>query len=374
MAGTAFSTASWHGYAVATGSAARAAHTDYTQFIEIAQLVSDEPDWASAVQSDGGDIRCTDTSNNEVPFDVIDWDYNGGSPTGVIAVKLTVGTGGGTPIRVWAGYNPGTAVAYDANETYGSDNAYDSTHACYLPKGRGTDRTSNGNDTTDTGSPADTAGQLGLATNFDNATVGGTATKYADTGIDPDSSYKAFLIWTSMNTVKDDNTGTFAICGCNDGSSHRFYVGGGNGSGTSNFTDAAGGWGNDFEPSDNDEIQADEWHQIVMHFDGDDLQVRLDDANVTSDPSSSFSGTSTASITIGGVNTGSSVTNAMDAKVQHCIIYTADKGANWYDDVYDMINDNATWWGTWAWTEVNAPGSVTPFIIGGGVGSVFIAA
>lgn len=166
MAGTAFSTSSWGGYDEATLTNPASAQTDFPLLIDIANLSAS---WKAAVQSDGGDIRLTTDSDTEIPFDVIDWAYNSGAPTGKIRVKRTVAASGTQKVRIWCGH--GSAVAYDANETYGSDNAYKSTIQAYWPQGGGADRTSNGYDLTAGGgvSVGGASGQIGKATTFDGS-------------------------------------------------------------------------------------------------------------------------------------------------------------------------------------------------------------
>jgi hypothetical protein len=167
MAGTAFNAANWSGYDSVSFTPASSV-TDFTLLIDVSDLSAT---LKSTVQSDGADLRVTENDGTtELATDLIDWVYNAGDPTGILAVKLSGASGtSAITIRIYAGYTPGTAVSYDANETYGSDNAYKSTIETYFPGHSVTDRTSNSNDGTANGSLSmgGVTGKIGDATQFD---------------------------------------------------------------------------------------------------------------------------------------------------------------------------------------------------------------
>lgn len=150
MPGTSFSAANWSGYDEQSLSNPSSALTDFTLEIDVANLSAS---WKAAVQSDGGDIRLTKGDNTELPFDLVNWAYNAGAPTGTIYVKYssTMATSGTQTVRVWAGYTPGTATAYSTGETFGQYNAYDSYTSIFAPYKKSqsaSDRTGNNGATT----------------------------------------------------------------------------------------------------------------------------------------------------------------------------------------------------------------------------------
>lgn len=171
MPGTSFSTANWSGYDEHSGDISPGgALTDYSSVIDLSRLSAT---LKATVQSDFGDLRFTDESDSEIPFVLIDPVYNSGAITGAAVVKCSLAASTSSQkIRVWAGYTLGTAVAYDANETYGSDNAFDSSTELVWPLAADfNDLTANGLDgTEDAGMTAGGASGPGLGidgTTFD---------------------------------------------------------------------------------------------------------------------------------------------------------------------------------------------------------------
>jgi hypothetical protein len=221
MPGTAFNAANWGGYAEAQVQSDYRPASTVTGFSFIIDLSDLPASFGSAVQSDGADIRVTD-GTNELPYDLIDWNYNSGSPTGLLRVKADSATTG-TTVRVYADYTLGTAVAYDANDIsgFGSDNAYDADWEGYWPDGGGVDRTSNGRDTTAFGGvvAGDTAGKIGSATSFDGVDDYFTFSQYATSG---DFSILLWAQRTGVGTAPNADAATFIGNASNAGFTQNF--------------------------------------------------------------------------------------------------------------------------------------------------------
>ncbi len=100
------------------------------------------------MQDDGGDIRVTDGSNNQLPADFIEYDPD----TRLLAVKFSPDDSGTQTLRIWAGSLSVETFPGDA-DPFGAHAAYSPKVVAFYPFGGGTDRTSNGYDLTATGSP-----------------------------------------------------------------------------------------------------------------------------------------------------------------------------------------------------------------------------
>lgn len=123
-------TSLWSGYQEATPTAPNSEQGDYTHFLDLSLLDSD--DWWSKPNIDGGDIRASDGNDVQIPALVVDFDR--AAERGMLVFKMTQPT---TPksVRVWVG-NPDTATA-PADSTYGSDNAFDANWRAFWPNGAG---------------------------------------------------------------------------------------------------------------------------------------------------------------------------------------------------------------------------------------------
>lgn len=169
--GTVFNQDNWSGYDTVTLANPSSSLSNFTVAINLSEL-STYGGFGSKVQNDGADIRVTKSDGTELPFDLIGWNFNSGSPTGILRIKWTgsLASSGTHQIYIWTGYVAGTAVAYDANETYGSDNAYDANYMGYWPLSSDfNDRTSNNIDLSGNGSisAGGAAGAFGASTDFD---------------------------------------------------------------------------------------------------------------------------------------------------------------------------------------------------------------
>lgn len=360
MPGTAFNTANWDGYDehsedISPGGAL----TSFSLLIDVSTLSST---WKSNVQSDAGDIRCTDEDDNELAYDLINWVYNAGAPTGLIRVLRSLGTSDSTQkVRVYAGYNAGgSAVAYDANETYGSDNAYDANWEGYWPDGGGTDRTSNGIDTSGSGgvSIGGTSGQLDLATTYDGSDDYSNVSQSAVTdepctqmawikpalGKSPGTQYVLAAMSTSYSastTISANHLST-GIRSSDGGSTWDYCA-------EVETGVAAGG------------TPATAWHHIAGLFTAnDDRECLVDSSSV---------GTNTTSRGVGGIDQlviGAALTASgaddtfFDGDICEVQLHSVVRGSDWIQHEYSQSNDNATFWGTWSWNSAGGGGLGIP--------------
>lgn len=344
MPGTAFNSANWRYYQSATGSAFAAAHTDFTLLIDIGNFSAE---FGSNIQSDGGDIRCTKADGTELPFDLIDFDYNSGDPTGIIRVKFSGAGATGSPnvVRVWYGYTGGTAVAYDASETYGSYNAYDSNTEIYLPLHDANDRTSNGRDGTPTGTPSDVTGKIGGAKDF------GGSSYYALSGLT--SVLSTANSWTVSFWMKRPATPTTeGVMGSAASGSDAMGIT------LRNDNELRATFYDGSFVSKSGSIGSTAWHQITMRKDGSSLALLINNAAATGSNDASLS--ITVSTTIGNRNGGTLPYYGALDDVQISSVARPDA---WITDEYNQSNDNATWWG--AWSETDTGGGGTPIGIAG---------
>lgn len=158
----------WSNYWQLTASAPTGTITGFPAFLNLGLLTG----LNSIARSDGGDIRVSDTGNNQLACDLLPW-YTGGS--GGLMINLGTVTGS-TTIRVWAGNATGTTPA--ANSTYGQYATYNTGVRGYYPSGAGQDRTSYQNHFAMTGHAGNinalTNGPISgtKATSFDGASEG----------------------------------------------------------------------------------------------------------------------------------------------------------------------------------------------------------
>ncbi|RIK84888.1 MAG: hypothetical protein DCC67_04580 [Planctomycetota bacterium] len=151
--------------------------TDFTLLVSLDQLPSEF--WTS-VQFDGDDIRASKDAagTQQLPVDVIEFDDDGSTGSGLIAVRWTgvKSASANEPLYIWAG-NPAASRPSDA-DLYGRENAYAAHLRAFWPHGGGEDRTRNGNDLAMNGGPPVVAGPINgsKATDYNGSTQWGAAT------------------------------------------------------------------------------------------------------------------------------------------------------------------------------------------------------
>lgn len=363
MPGTTFSAANWNHYDSAEWTAASSV-TDFTLLIDVSTLSSA---WKAAVQSDGADIRLTKgDGTTELAYTLIDWAYNAGAPTGLIAVLFSGASGtSANTVRCYVDYDPGTAVAYDANETYGSDNAFDSDWTGYWPTGL-TDVTSHGLDATAGGgvTAGGATGQLAAATDFDgtddhlaiadaarfDATGGLTAIGWINSDT-YDGDFSVNDVVTKDGVASDRSW----LLTCYDQDA--------------NDTDAAVLWqiygtggGKLGVFSDTEPLTTGVWQQIAGTYDGGTTEAALNiyrNGSALSETSNT-TGTFTAAtsnataVRIGHRATVGSLDSQFNGKLQHISLHSTARSAAWIAEFYSQVNDQSAFWGTWSGATVTA--------------------
>jgi hypothetical protein len=356
VAGTTFSTANWQYYAEHDGdiSSPSGTLTDFPVLIDLAKLHADEPDFGANVQSSGGDIRCTDEDNNVIPFDLIDWDYNSASPLGFLRVKRTLDAGDSTQkIRVWWKYKLGTAVGYDANETYGSENAYPSQFLAHLPTTEGTgttafDRTSNSYDGTlnsDVGWSGDKlsfdGSHSGVSIMSAKPLDGGTAFTIMMRANADDISSDRGLFYTANHAGSDpllfwmDNAATDKIGAI--------------------VTTSAGTTGAKYSGT---ALSASTDYHVALTWDGSTVRLYVNGTeDTTGTLPASIGGTLKASgASSYRIGQSSSVDKSFDGTIDRISILDAALSASWVAHEFSQIDDQDTFLGTWTATDTDGGG------------------
>jgi hypothetical protein len=350
MAGTAFNTANWSGYDEATATNPSASLTGFTLLIDVSTLSAD---WKAAVQSEGADIRVAKGDDTELAYDLIEWAYNAGSPTGWIRALWsgTLANSGTQNVRVYAGYTGGTATAYDSDETYGSDNAYDANWLGYWPAGGGSDRTANGYTLSPGSAGNPTAGGVvglvGTATRYDGSNDYCTGTPTLPTQ------------WTTMcwfyNAV--DASGSFAEFAESPGHATRDRTTGFNAS--SNAV-----WVYQYSGSDKNAYSGavspvtGTWHHAAGVYDGTNLSAYANSSPGTPVSSGNpYTGYTTPEYVSGRYQS-----NYFAGLLDDLQLHNTGRSAAWISEEYAQSNSQATFWGTWEWTAGGAPASILPLI------------
>ena len=348
MAGTTFSTGNWTGYDEQSATNPSGALTDFTLLIDISTLSST---WKSEIQSDGGDIRVTKGDDTELAYDLIDFAYNAGAPTGWIRCKWSgsLASSGTQNVRVWAGYTGGTAVAYDANETYGSDNAYDSNWVGYWPLHETpssgatfADRTSNGNDGTLTDADSSTTsgtGKVGACLNFSGSTADRIECGNSLLG----SANGTILAWCKP----DNNSAYYGVAGTRTGDSDECMLGVLGAAGANTGESWGPSWSNRLESNAALSTSALSHVGISINSTGPARNHWYNGASSANDANTHFS-TFTADFEIGSRGANSL---GFDGLIDDVQLHSVARAAEWIAEEYAQSNSQSTFWGTWAWTS-----------------------
>ncbi len=131
-----FTTATWTGYVSLTVKVDTQTQTDFTHLLDLS-LITDST-WWSTIRPSGADLRVTDSSNNDLPRDLIS--FNVSAQTGFLAFKHT-STTSTFSVRLWVG----NKFAGTPGGSSAPTNSYDANYIGFWPTGAGTDRTSNSN-------------------------------------------------------------------------------------------------------------------------------------------------------------------------------------------------------------------------------------
>ena len=288
----------------------------------------------------GGDIRFSSDSAgaNQLACDVIDFttDANPANGTAMIRVLVSTVNKGSPSTTIWVWWGKAGESQPAASDTYGSDNAYDSSWEAYWPQGGGADRTANSNDTTAQNgvSAGDTTGKLQDATQFTRA-----SSHYFTTSISRNvQSAATCLCWAYFDSSGADHGLVTA-----DGY-YRLWRD------TSN-SDRLSTYNGGSVRSGSATINNSTWYQCAATFDaGTNCELYQNGSDIgggaTSPPSASHS------VMIGRVASG----NYMDGRICEAQFHTVERDADWIETEYN---------------NTNAPGTFitagTPEAVGGGI-------
>lgn len=178
-----------------------------TDFSYVVSLNSFPADFWTNVQTDGDDIRATDELGNQLAVDIIKFTDSGSSGSGLITVRYTGAVDTDLRLRIYAG--EGTATLPADTDTYGRENAYESTVRAFWPDGLGIDRTSYDNDLTAVGSPT-VGGQAGpiagsLSTDLDGST------QYASTTVSVPTAAPLTFLASARSDSSTANQGAISL-------------------------------------------------------------------------------------------------------------------------------------------------------------------
>lgn len=163
----------WAGYSVATPvTAPDESLPDYTHFLDLSLMP--QTWWDEILTPNGEDIRVSDADDNQVP--AVLQGFNLASQIGMLCFRMTQQTTT-KAVRVWVGNE--SASTPDADSTYGSENAFDSSWRAFWPDGGGTSNLTSYSDNTATSNFANNvSGDLVQYYGAETGPMGGTATDY----------------------------------------------------------------------------------------------------------------------------------------------------------------------------------------------------
>ena len=319
-------------YDLATVTNPGSALTDFTLIVDLSNCTSDfKSGWNT--DSNGYGRAAIHASGTELPCDWIDLDYSAG--TGLVRVKWsgTLAASGTQQLRL---YPPNTSNSqYSARDTYGSDNAYDSSTWGYWPMHDANDRTSNGYDLTGSGgiSFGGVSGLIGDCTNFDD---GSSQYVESQTNFDfsSDWSYSCLVNFDTgsgdqaLLANPDENDPLFWRDEYASGDRLGLYIVGG----TTGYDSTALGTGT--------------WYHAGVGAGST--------SPIYSDGSSGGSGDDIVDLTTAsypriGAWSGGSPGRLLDGKLQHIMLSTTQRSADWFAEESSQLKDNSTFWGSWAW-------------------------
>lgn len=330
------------GYDTATVTNPSSALTDFSLLIDLSRMSSSW--WAAVNTSDGTKGRAAKNDGTELATDWIDFDDT--AETGFLRVKWssTLAASGTQVIRV---YPPVAANSSNAaSATYGSDNTYDSDWWGYWPfQGDANDRTSNGRALSSVGTPTlGSTGKFGEAVDFDSGD-----------GYASDDDFPAITTTDDVSIMawmKPDGVSVFTqLFGVMDGSNY-FHLRADSADGYSWISES--GAGHTGGPDIGSMFGAGTWVHAALFKDQNEQSLAKDG---TTDPYKSAGSREPAAapIEIGATVHGSFTDWA--GLAQDLQVHTALRDGAWNEQEYDQANDQATFWGTWAWTAGSGGGT-----------------
>ncbi len=330
------------GYDTATLSNPSSALTDFTLMVDLSRMSTD---WWSAVDtSDATRGRAAKDDGTELPAAWLEFDD--ATQTGWLAVQWagSLASTGTQTLRIYPPSSANTSVA--ASDPYGSDNAFDDATQGYWPDGGGTDWTANGNDAaTASGLESATTGQVGDATDY--ATSNNEASHASGAAL---QITDALTIDTWFRT--DGSFHNQAMIG--KASSYSLWL---------RSTDVA--WRTydtsaNLDQIDSADITTGAWHHAVAVFDGNSIELYMNgvlDNTTGLGTTKTLGGSTNDTLLAGGPQGGTNTDGGYSfGSLDNTSISDTARSADWVAEQYSQTSDQATFWGTWAWT---APASAT---------------
>lgn len=318
----------------------------------------------SALSSHGSanGIRVTDsTGATEYARDTIDVVH--GSGTGLIRFLIPGASGTSVQVRVY----PDATGVYLDSDTYGADNAYPSEAELASPNGCNGDRTSNARSATLNGgmTAGGETGPLGSASDYDGSD---DSADYGDVNDLDGLSELTVITWVNLDSLGAANTyETFVSKSSSDTS--RFSIGlGGNFVGSNQSLAVNIGNGSNAYAYTGSVMSTGSWQQVAFTYDGGGSgnTGRLQAYHNGSAESLTYGNTvpattasNSAALILGGER---SSFRLMDGKQSQTLILSKHLSAAEISTEHDQTDDNATFWGTWAWTAVGGGSTVNESI------------
>lgn len=328
-------------HALATVSNPSAALTDFTLIVDLADMPAS---WWTAVDTTDG-TRGRVYKGDGTTRLACDWiDFDDTAETGLLRVLWSGSLASSGTQQLWIEPPVSGNAAVAADNTYGSDNAYDANWEGYWPFDADfADRTVNGsNASTGSGNPAIVAG--GKRGQCLDATPGG----HLDATISTLTNSQITIIgWGKPSANSTSFVGTDAstevVLGVSSGKL-RFVL--------NSFTT------NDRVSGSTSLNTTGVWQHLVGRYDGSTIDVFLNGTeDGTATPTGSWG-------SIGAINIGSfngSTSDDWEEQLDDVQIHSTGRSDPWIVQEYDQTNDNSTFWGTWSWTTsgVALEGTVT---------------
>ncbi len=308
--------------------------------------------WTDVNSSDGTRGRfAKDTTPTEIAFDFIDFDDTGESGL----VRVYIGNSfaaDSAATRTIRAYSPNTRnTAYSPSDTYGSDNAYDANWEGYYPilgdsSTTMTDRTANGEDGTLQTGVTFSADKLDFASS--NEGVDLMSSKPLDGGTEFTIVIESNVvdISTDRGMFYTDTHSTFEpIAWWEDAAATDFNAVILTASGASTGVDLGGV-----------AISLNDTHQVISWESSDNLRLYIDSVE---DVSGAFPDAQAGTLDASGSTNytlGNESNHGKDfyGTMWNIQIHSVKRSDDWISEEFDQTNDNATFWGTWAWTSAGA--------------------
>jgi hypothetical protein len=344
-------------HALATVSNPSSALTDFTLIVDLSTMPAN---WWSAVDTSDG-TRGRVYKGDGTTRLAADWiDFDDTAETGLLRVLWsgTLASTGTQQLWIEPPFSGNATVG--ASDTYGSDNAYDSSWEGYWPDGGGTDRTSNGNDGTARGGVTIGAGTgpLGPGTELD----GTDDTIEIANGFQSvfDDNDHTILIWVNLDDASvNQNILGYETAGMSGGDNDYWYFF------RSESSKTLVTYDDDATKTNIDNgtaLSSSTWYQIGSYHDVAGAEYgrwRNASLDFTTSDNGSIYESENAFYVGSKAGRDSAYTDGTVAELQ---LHSANRSSAWISHEYDQTSDNATFWGTWSWET--SGGGTTQELIG----------